>query len=126
MAPPLNRLIAFVATAKPVEAMAFYQGALGLRFVEETPFSLVFLSGETMVRIQKIAEVAVAPDTALGWEVDDIAVRMAELVANGVVFDRFDGIAQDQEGIWAAPDGTRVAWFRDPDGNLLSLTQFAR
>ena len=78
-----------------------------------------------MLRIQKVAEVAVPPDTALGWEVDDIAGRMAALAAKGVVFERFEGFGQDEAGIWTAPDGTRVAWFHDPDGNRLSLTQFA-
>lgn len=121
----MDRLIAFVATAKPDEARAFYRDMIGLSLVEETEFSIVFLSGETMLRIQKVAEVAVPPDTALGWEVDDIAARMAELAANGIAFERFDGFGQDEAGVWTAPDGTKVAWFRDPDGNRLSLTQFA-
>ena len=121
----MDRLIAFVATAKPRESKAFYRDALGLRFVEETSFSLVFLSGEAMIRIQKVAEIVLAPDTAMGWEVDALDARVAELSDKGVVFELFEGIEQDSACIWAAPDGTRVAWFRDPDGNLLSLTQFA-
>ena len=121
----MNRLITFVATAKPAEAKAFYSDALGLGFVEESQFSIVFLSGETMLRIQKVEEVTVAPDTALGWEVEAIEDRIAELAAKGVAFESFDGLAGEDTGYWLSPDGTKVAWFRDPDGNLLSLTQFA-
>jgi catechol 2,3-dioxygenase-like lactoylglutathione lyase family enzyme len=122
----LDRLIAFVATARPDESRAFYRDILGLTFVEESPYAIVFTSGETMLRIQKVDEVPPPTDTALGWEVDDIAARMAELAAKGIAFERFDGFGQDASGIWTAPDGTTVAWFRDPDGNRLSLTQFAR
>ena len=122
----MDRLITFVATAKPDESRAFYQHVLGLDFVEESDFSIVFLSGETMVRIQKVAETNVPPDTALGWEVDDIAARIAELAGRGVAFERFKGFGQDERGVWTAPDGTMVAWFFDPDGNRLSLTQFAK
>lgn len=122
----VDRLIAFVATAKPDVSRAFYQDALGLTLVEESEFSIVFLSGETMLRIQKVAEVTIPPDTALGWEVDDIAGRVSELSGKGVAFERFDGFGQDESGIWTAPDGTKVAWLLDPDGNRLSLTQFAK
>jgi catechol 2,3-dioxygenase-like lactoylglutathione lyase family enzyme len=122
----MDRLIAFIATARPDEAKAFYRDAVGLSLLSEKPYSLVFLSGETMLRIQKVAEVRAAVDTTLGWEVTDIAARMVELEARGVVFERFDGFPQDGRGVWTGADGTMVAWFRDPDGNLLSLTQFGR
>ena len=121
----MDRLIAFVATARPDESRSFYRDVVGLTFVEESPFAIVFLSGETMLRIQKVAEVPEPADTALGWEVDDITARMGELAAKGIVFERFDGFDQDESGVWNAPGGTKVAWFRDPDGNRLSLTQFA-
>jgi len=121
----MNRLIAFVATAKPVEALRFYGETIGLELIEETQFSIVFSSGETMLRIQKVAEVTIPPDTALGWEVDDIGARVQDLRNKGAVFERFEEMPQDPDGIWSAPDGTKVAWLRDPDGNLLSLTQFA-
>jgi catechol 2,3-dioxygenase-like lactoylglutathione lyase family enzyme len=121
----MNRLIAFVATAKPAESIEFYSGTIGLALMEETEFSIVFSSGETMLRIQKVSEVTIPPDTALGWEVDDIAGRVQDLTNKGAVFERFDDFPQDHNGIWSAPDGTKVAWFCDPDGNLLSLTQFA-
>lgn len=122
----MDRLIAFIATARPDEARAFYREVLGLRFLEESDFSLVFLSGETMVRVQKVPEMTPGSDTALGWAVDSIEQRMAELAENGVVFERFGELAAGDDPVWVAPDGTKVAWFRDPDGNLLSLTEFAR
>lgn len=121
----MNRLIAFVATAKPAESRQFYSETIGLALIEETEFSIVFSSGETMLRIQKVSDVTIPPDTALGWEVDDIAGRVQDLTNKGAVFGQFDGFPQDDDGIWTAPDGTKVAWFSDPDGNLLSLTQFA-
>ena len=121
----MNRLIAFVATAKPDESRAFYRDVLGLTLVEESEFSIVFLSGETMLRVQKVDSVAPSTDTALGWEVDSVEDRIAELTAEGVTFEHFDGLSHDEAGYWLSPDGTKVAWFRDPDGNLLSLTQFA-
>jgi catechol 2,3-dioxygenase-like lactoylglutathione lyase family enzyme len=121
----MHRLIAFVATAKPDESRAFYQDLLGLTLVEESEFSIVFLSGETMLRVQKVASVAPSADTVLGWEVDSVEDRIAELTAKGVAFEHFDGLTHDEAGYWLSPDGTKVAWFRDPDGNLLSLTQFS-
>lgn len=121
----MNRLIAFIATARPVEAVAFYRDALGLTLLDETEFSLVFMSGETMLRIQKLQEVRPRPDTTLGWEVESIADRIAELTAKGVEFEWFEGLPAESGPIWVAPDGTQVVWFRDPDGNLLSITQFA-
>ncbi|MGD9739916.1 MAG: VOC family protein [Bauldia sp.] len=121
----MQRLIAFLATARPDAARGFYRDVLDLRFVEETEFSLVFMSGETMLRIQKVAKVALGDDTSLGWEVDDLAGRLETLIARGVTPLRFDGTGQDRLGIWTASDGTRVAWINDPDGNILSFTQFA-
>ena len=78
-----------------------------------------------MLRIQKVERVAAPPYTALGWQVDDIRDVCNWLVKAGVVFERFDGLEQDEDGIMEFPGGTKVAWFHDPDGNLLSLTQFA-
>lgn len=116
-------MIAFLATARPAESLAFYRDVVGLSVVEDAPFALVFLSGETMIRIQKVTEVVAGNDTALGWDIPNLRARMAALEARGVAFVSFDGFPQ-QDGIWRADDGTEVAWFRDPDGNLLSLTQF--
>ena len=121
----MDRLIAFIATAKPYESRAFYRDVVGLDLIEEAEFSIVLASGETMLRIQKVAEVEPGTDTALGWAVESIDVRIAELTERGVRFERFEGATTD-DPVWVAPDDTKVAWFRDPDGNLLSLTQFAK
>ncbi len=116
-------IMAFVATAQPERARQFYCGTLGLQALDDSPFALVLEGGGTTLRVQKVAEVSAPPYTVLGWEVADIAATMRELEGRGVQFERFEGMPQDDAGLWAAPDGTRVAWFRDPDGNLLSLTQ---
>jgi catechol 2,3-dioxygenase-like lactoylglutathione lyase family enzyme len=116
-------LVGFVATAMPDRAQAFYEGALGLELLEDTPFALVFRAGSTTIRLQKVRSVVVTDYTALGWQVNDIAGVVRELTARGVEFRRYEGLDQDDAGIWRTPDGARVAWFRDPDGNTLSVTQ---
>ena len=116
------KAIAFLATADAQSACAFYRDTLGLELLEDSPFALVFDAGGCLLRIQKVEEVVVAPYTALGWSVDDIEARVDELVGMGVEFQRYPGMEQDERGIWNAPGAARVAWFRDPDGNTLSLT----
>ena len=118
-----SRLVGFVATAKPAEARSFYQGVLGLPLVEEGPFALVFDANGTTLRVQIVRSVSPAPYTALGWQVEDIRTTIRALAARGVIFERYDGLVQDGQGIWTSPDGSRVAWFKDPDGNTLSLTE---
>jgi catechol 2,3-dioxygenase-like lactoylglutathione lyase family enzyme len=123
-----EKVIAFLAISDPASALAFYAGKLGLRLLqEEYPYALVFEAGGTMLRLQIVpGKPAPAPYTALGWEVADIAARVRELERAGVKFERFPSfMEQDELGIWAAPGGAQVAWFRDPEGNLLSLTQFS-
>jgi catechol 2,3-dioxygenase-like lactoylglutathione lyase family enzyme len=117
-------IIAFVATVRPDDAKAFYGEILGLRLVEDSPFALVFDGAGTMLRVQKVQELVPARHTALGWSVADIRAEVAALVARGVVFDRYPGLDQDEQGVWTSPAGGRIAWFRDPDGNVLSLTEF--
>jgi catechol 2,3-dioxygenase-like lactoylglutathione lyase family enzyme len=114
--------MAFVATADAARARAFYESVLGLRVVEDQPLSLVLDSAGTAIRVQKVEAVRAAPYTALGWEVADVAAAVRGLGARGVVFDQYAGMQQDELGIWTSPSGARVAWFRDPDGNVLSLT----
>jgi catechol 2,3-dioxygenase-like lactoylglutathione lyase family enzyme len=116
-------IMAFVATVDPARAKAFYAGALGLRLVTEDRFALVFDAGGTKLRVNVVPELAPAPYTVLGWIVPDVRGAVRELTARSVVFQRFEGLAQDDDAIWAAPGGALVAWFRDPDGNTLSLTQ---
>lgn len=117
-------VVAFLATADVARCRAFYEGVLGLALAEDSPFAVVFDAADTMLRIQKVASFTPQPFTALGWRTDDIAATVAELGAAGVTFERYPQLEQDAAGIWTSPGGARIAWFRDPDGNVLSLTQF--
>jgi catechol 2,3-dioxygenase-like lactoylglutathione lyase family enzyme len=117
-------LMAFIATQDPALALAFYKDILGLRLLSDEPSALVFDAHGTTLRVQKVHTLSPPPYTALGWRVSDIRAEIEGLVERGVRFERFAGFAQDESGILTFPDETRVAWFKDPDGNLLSLTQF--
>jgi catechol 2,3-dioxygenase-like lactoylglutathione lyase family enzyme len=117
-------VIAFAATTDMSRARAFYEQVLGLRLVEQNDFACVFDANGTMLRVTAVAEVAPAGYTVLGWRVADIEAVVRGLAAGGVAFTRYDGMDQDQDGIWTTPGGDRVAWFCDPDGSTLSLTQF--
>jgi catechol 2,3-dioxygenase-like lactoylglutathione lyase family enzyme len=117
-------IVAFVATASPVRAKKFYRDTLGLRLVDENPFALVFDAHGTMLRVTRVDSVAVAGYTVLGWYVTDIVDMVTRLKKAGIRFERYDGMEQDKFGIWQSPSGARVAWFKDPDGNTLSLTEF--
>jgi catechol 2,3-dioxygenase-like lactoylglutathione lyase family enzyme len=120
-----QKIMAFVATRDPERAKAFYRDALGLHLVkEELPFALVFDANGIMLRVTIVREHHVAPYTVLGWEVADIAATAKKLVVEaGVQLARYPGMQQDELGIWTAPGGAKVAWFQDPDGNVLSVTQ---
>ena len=115
--------IAFIATAMSDRSKAFYSDTLGLPLLSEDPFSLVFDLAGIPLRVQKVRELQPQPFTALGWQVPDAAATVDELRARGVAFEQYPFLQQDALGIWDAPGGARVAWFKDPDGNLLSLTQ---
>ena len=117
-------LVGFVATTDLARAETFYRDVLGLPHLDTNPYACVFDSGGTMLRVTLVPGRAAAGYTVLGWRVHDIAATMVELAAKGVVFNRYDGIAQDESGVWSTPDGARIAWFADPDGNTLSLSQF--
>lgn len=118
-----SSLIAFAATSRVAEAAFFYHDVLGLRLVEDSPFALVFSANGTQLRIQKMPTHTAAAHTVLGWRVDDIAATVDGLTTRGVRFEHYEQLPQDSHGIWKTPDGAQVAWFKDPDGNLLSLTQ---
>jgi catechol 2,3-dioxygenase-like lactoylglutathione lyase family enzyme len=120
----LDNPVLFLATANAERSRSFYERVLGLAFVADEPPALVFRVGNSMLRIQKVEQVHAAPYTALGWGVSDIRQTVRDLRAAGVVFQRYDGLDQDGDGVWHAPSGAFVAWFRDPDGHILSLTQF--
>ena len=119
-------IVAFVATADPVAARNFYQGTLGLRFVAEEPgMALVFALGDgDTLRITVLPEHDPPPYSVRGWQVENIETASSELADNGcVVFEFFDMLDQDVAGISTFPNGDRVAWFKDPSGNMLSITE---
>ena len=118
-------VIAFAAAADLGRARAFYEGVLGLRLVDQNQYACVFDAHGTMLRVTAVDQVAQPGYTALGWRVDDITRVIGELSAAGVEFTRYDGMDQDHNGVWTTPGGDKVAWFTDPDGNNLSLTQFS-
>ena len=118
-----SRIIAFVATVDAERACHFFVEVLGLRLVDKSPYALVFDVQGTMLRVTTVEAVSPAPYTVLGWSVDDIAATVESLTQRSVVFRRYEGMGQDDRGIWTTPSGDRIAWFADPDGNVLSLTQ---
>src|ERR671910_667593 len=107
------RVIAFAAITNVAEARRFYERVLGLQFISEEPFALVFDANGTMLRLQKVERFTAPPFTALGWDVSDIEVAVDGLRARGVELNRYGGMAQDERGIWNAPGGARIAWFKD-------------
>ena len=124
--PPLaaSKIMAFAATTDQARAKAFYQGTLGLRLIHEDRFALAFDVNGIMLRVTSVGKIAVAPYTVLGWQVEDITSTVSMLESAGVKFERYEGMAQDDRGVWHAPGGAKVAWFKDPDGNTLSVTEF--
>ena len=118
------KIVAFAATSDPATAKAFYHEKLGLKLISEDAFALVFDIGGIMLRVQRVEKVTLAPYTSLGWNVPDIRAQVRELAAVGIVFERYKGMPQDELGIWKSPAGAKVAWFKDPEGNTLSLTEF--
>jgi len=117
------KLVAFVTVSNAARARTFYRDVLGLRLVSEDTFALVFDANGTMLRVAIASHVSAAPYTVLGWEVADIAATVRQLAAAGVRFERYPGKQQDELGIWQSPGGGRVAWFKDPDSNTLSVSQ---
>ena len=124
----LKQLIGFVTTTDPAKARAFYGEVLGFRLLEEDDFALVFDANGSMVRVGKAKTFSPAPGTVLGWEVPDIYAAIRELVPRGVRFEQFalPFMKQDEHGVWTPPNGDRVAWFKDADGNVLSISQHVR
>jgi catechol 2,3-dioxygenase-like lactoylglutathione lyase family enzyme len=120
---PGTKVVAFTATARPSEALAFYRDKLGLALLEDSPFALVFDAFGTTLRVQKTGSVTPHPYTSLGFDVPDIEAAIRGLRSAGVEILRFSQFALDAHGIWTAPSGARVCWFADPDGNVLSLSQ---
>jgi predicted enzyme related to lactoylglutathione lyase len=118
-------LIAFVPSVDLTRAVDFYGSVIGLEHVETTPFAAVFRAGAVMLRVTKVEALTPQPFTILGWSVPDIRATIADFASRGAAFTRYDGVPQDSLGVWTTPGGDHIAWFRDPDSNTLSLTQFA-
>ena len=117
-------IIGFATIVDVPRAIAFYRDTLGLRLVaEEPPFALVFDANGIMIRLGMAKERPPAHGTVLGWQVPEISAAVTNLLQAGIVFERFDGLNQNDLGIWHSPNGAKVAWFKDPDGNLLSLSE---
>lgn len=118
-------MIAFIPVTDIATARAFYESTLSLPVIDDGPFALVIDANGTQVRITPVPDLHPQPFTIAGWEVTDIHASVSALTARGVGFNHYDGMDQSAEGVWTSPSGALVAWFRDPDGNTLSLTQSA-
>ncbi len=116
--------MAFVPATDLGRAREFYEGVLGLEVLDVSGFACVFRVGGATLRVALVGELSPQPFTVFGWAVGAISETMAGLAARGVEFLRYEGIDQDPACVWTTPGGDRIAWFRDPDGNVLSLTQF--
>jgi hypothetical protein len=118
-----KKLKAFIPTVEPKKAKNFYMNVLGLELLSEDKFALEFNVNGGCLRINTVNELHPHPFTVLGWGVDNIVSLVVLMQTKGVIFEKYDFFVQDNIGIWTSPDGTKVAWFKDPDGNLLSLSE---
>jgi predicted enzyme related to lactoylglutathione lyase len=117
-----NKMKAFVPTIRPKEAKKFYRDILDLTFIGEDEYAIEFNAGGTVLRVIVVPALQVQQFTVLGWNVLDIKNEILSLNKKGVFFEKYPFLEQDELGIWTAPNGSKVAWFKDPDGNILSLT----
>lgn len=119
-------VVAFVPSRSPKKSRSFYEDVLGLEFASDDQFAHVFDANGVMVRVVDVSTVdgfKPAPFTILGWSVDNIGKTVKGLQKKGVKFERFPGMEQDQFGVWSSPSGAKIAWFKDPDGNVLSISE---
>ena len=116
-------LVAFVPCSDLDVSNRFYRDVLGLRVCETSAFANAYDANGTRLRVTLVDRPARAPYTVLGWRVPDIVAAVRALRGAGVEFERYDGMTQDEHDIWTAPGGSRIAWFADPDGNIISLQQ---
>jgi catechol 2,3-dioxygenase-like lactoylglutathione lyase family enzyme len=119
----MDSIVTFLLTSKPGEAIPFFRDKLGLAYLRDDGFALVFDSKGTTLRVAKVESVTPAQNTVLGWEANDIVATVDALLAKGVAFERYPNMGQDERGIATFPTGDKVAWFKDPDGNVLSISQ---
>ncbi|RXH57676.1 VOC family protein [Granulicella sibirica] len=116
-------LIGFIPTTDAERSKAFYVDVLKLKFVADDHFALVVATNSSTIRIVRMQEFTPAQGTILGWEVPDLPMEVASLTEAGITFERYGFLEHDALGIWTTPSGSKVAWFKDPDGNVLSLSQ---
>lgn len=119
------RLQTLICTTRLAEAEAFYRDILGLKIKGHSDGAVVFDVGGGDLRVSPVPSLTPSEHTVLGFEVEDVAAEVARLTEQGVAFVRFDGFPHEDSGMLTTPDGSRVAWIRDPDDNLLSLVQYA-
>jgi catechol 2,3-dioxygenase-like lactoylglutathione lyase family enzyme len=117
-----GKLVGFLTTTDYEKARAFYEGKLGFEFVSLDQFALAMRAGKNMIRITRAETFKPAQGTVLGWEVDDVKAVVLWLSSRDVVTERYAFVADQELGIWTAPSGDQVAWFKDPDGNVLSIS----
>lgn len=121
----MHRVVTFLITTHAEAALVFYRDKLGLSFLRDDGFALVFNMDGVMLRVGKTEQFTPASHTVLGWEVKDIDAEVEMLAARGIAFEHYPNMGQDKRGICTFPNGDKVAWFKDPDGNVLSLSQHA-
>jgi catechol 2,3-dioxygenase-like lactoylglutathione lyase family enzyme len=121
-----GKMVGFVPTTDSTRARDFYEKKLGFQFVSDDQFALVMRAGDNMIRIAKAGKFTPAHYTVLGWEVTRIEDEVRALAARGVVFEKYPFVQDQATGIWTTPNGDKVAWFKDPDGNVLSLSEHVR
>jgi catechol 2,3-dioxygenase-like lactoylglutathione lyase family enzyme len=118
-----EKIMSFVGVSDADKARAFYRDTLGLSLISEDGFALAFAVGGVMLRVSLVNEVRPQPYTVLGWQVKDATATARALAKAGVPLERYEHVPQDDDGIWTAPGGAKIAWFKDPDGNILSIAQ---
>jgi catechol-2,3-dioxygenase len=118
-----KKLKAFVPTVKPDDAKSFYKDILGLTLLSEDNYALEFDANGTLLRVTTVQDLKPHPFTILGWNIDDIVSVIKQLNDKNIFCERYDFLEQDNLGIWISPNGSKIAWFKDPDGNVLSLTE---
>ncbi len=118
------KVTAFLPTINPTESKLFYMDVLGLKLISEDPYALAFEGNGSLIRITTVGEFKPHPFAVLGFRIEEIITAVETLTEKKVKFEIYHGLDQDDLGIWTAPSKAKVAWFKDPDGNVLSLTQY--
>ena len=118
-----GKMIGFLLTTDYDKARAFFEGTLGFQFLSVDQYAMVMKAGESTIRIGKVPNFTPAQNTVLGWEVEDIGAVVTWLQGRGVMFEKYPFVQDRELGIWTTPNGDKVAWFKDPDGNVLSVSQ---